>query len=240
MQIAVLVIVFCLAMAAIGVLAVVIFRQSAPPVQIPTPMAVTLPATSLSGWDLPATWTPTITLTSPPSNTPPPTDTPAPFTPISLFTFAKTPIPSYAIGPSTGLLAPGFSLKDLSDAQVSLSDYAGRPVILLFWATWCPYCEREMGSLQDIYEAYQKSGLAVLAIDCGDPAGQVRSYRNSHGLTFPVLVDAKSKTLKLYQANSFPTHFFIAPDGRITHIAVGTMTGAGLEKQVGVITRLQP
>jgi peroxiredoxin len=240
LPIAVLLTVFCASMGLIGYIATLVLNRSAAPVRMPTALVIAQTPTVDSGWSLPATWTPTITLTPLPSRTALSIDTPLPSTPIVLFTMAETPTPSYEVGPERGLMAPGFTLKNLSDEKVSLSDYSGRPVILLFWATWCPYCEREMPSLQAVYDEYKNTGLTVLAIDCGDSAAKVRSYRNSHSLSFPILLDSNSKTIKLYRMASFPSHFFIDSSGRIASVAVGMLDYSRLRTHVMFITPGSP
>ena len=74
-----------------------------------------------------------------------------------------TPLPSLNVATE----APNFTLPDLKDDTNlrSLADYAGKPVILNFWASWCVPCREEMPALQRIYEQYNPDGLIVLGIN---------------------------------------------------------------------------
>lgn len=170
---------------------------------------------------LPPTWTVTVTYTPRPSATLIPgweTSTPGPVFKIT--------------GPSLGLSAPNFTLKDISGNQVSISNYNGQAVLLFFWATWCPHCANEISSVQSVYEKYNDKGFAVLAIDVGESAAKARSYRSAHGLTFIILNDSSQAVSAQYHVTGFPTHFFIAPNGQISSIVVGEVNHAGLDAKV--------
>lgn len=200
--------------------------------------AVEQALTSRPPQSLPPTWTSTLTPSPIPSRTPTPTAT---FTPTLLYTLTPTPIPTWAFGLATGKFPPDFTLTELSSgAQVSLSDYEGQAVLLFFWATWCPYCDNEIPHLQDIYEAYQAQGLVVLAINEGEAAAEVESYRARRGLTFPILLDAEFEVTRLYAANSIPQHVFIGRSGRIFSIVTGGLGYATLENNVRNALRVYP
>jgi cytochrome c biogenesis protein CcmG/thiol:disulfide interchange protein DsbE len=234
LEISVLAILMCILTASVGTLGTLALRQK---------MANDLQATQVmaQAWashppqTLPPTWTATVTSTLLPSQTPAPSETASP-TVVLLMPATNTMAPSGLISQPlrpSGPSAPNFTLKDVaSGKEVSLSDYKGRPVVLVFWATWCGYCEREMSALKSTYKSYQDAGLVILAINAGDSASDVRSYRKSHGLTFPVLLDPKRKTLGLYKVSAFPTNVFIDTSGRTVYTVVGMMDSAGLSSRV--------
>jgi peroxiredoxin len=170
---------------------------------------------------LPPTWTATVTLTPRPSAT------------LIPGWGTTTPVPSFKLtGPSLGLSAPDFTLKDTSGNPVSMSNYNGKAVLLLFLATWCPHCANEVSSVESVYEQYNDKGFRVLAIDVAENASKARSYRNAHGLTFMILNDSNQTVSKQYHVTGFPTHFFVAPDGQISSIVVGELNHAGLDSRV--------
>ena len=86
-----------------------------------------------------------------------------------------------------GMPAPGWTMSDAEGREITFpADAAGRPSILFFWATWCPYCHAVMPFLQGIVEDYAEHGLTVYALDFrddGDPVG----YMAEHGYDFVVL-----------------------------------------------------
>lgn len=116
--------------------------------------------------------------------------------------------------------------------MVSLSDYRGRPVVLVFWVTWCGYCEREMSSLNSVYKTYRDHGLVVLAINDGESASKVRSYRKSHGLSFAVLLDPSKSTSRSYNVTGYPRNVFIDGNGRIVSMVAGMMNTGQLTSKV--------
>ena len=65
--------------------------------------------------------------------------------------------------------APDFTLKDLSDNQVSLQDHRGKVVLVDFWATWCPACQYSIPDLIRMQNEYEDKGLVILAISLDDP-----------------------------------------------------------------------
>ncbi len=67
--------------------------------------------------------------------------------------------------PQKGFLAPNFSLADPKGDHYELASLRGKPVIVSFWATWCPPCRAEMPTIQQYYQQYQKQGLVVLGVN---------------------------------------------------------------------------
>ncbi|NIS83002.1 MAG: redoxin domain-containing protein [Anaerolineales bacterium] len=141
------------------------------------------------------------------------------------------------IAPAMGALAPDFTLFDLQGEEVSLSDFHGQPVLINFWATWCGPCRLEMPAIQSRYERYKDDGLVVLAVDFDEPAGDVESFRDELGLTFPLLLDPGAKVQKLYRNRSYPSSFFVDADGVIQVQHIGVMTEGQIDEnlaQIGV------
>lgn len=120
-----------------------------------------------------------------------------------------------------GDLAPDFELQDLDGKTVSLRGLRGRPVLLNFWATWCPPCRAEMPYLQQVFEEWQGKELAVLTIDIGESRSTVNNYLQSYKLSLPVLLDIKKTVANKYGFRYVPTTFFIDKDGIIQRMRVG-------------------
>jgi thiol-disulfide isomerase/thioredoxin len=132
--------------------------------------------------------------------------------------------------PHAGFLAPGFSLPTAQGNLVSLTDLRGRPVIVNFWATWCPPCREEMPALQEVYAAYRDQGLEILAVNAtnqDDPA-EISPFSKRYGLTIPVLLDMQGDVASHYQIQSFPTTFFIDRQGVIQEVVIGGPMAAAL------------
>jgi peroxiredoxin len=136
------------------------------------------------------------------------------------------PAPTPAQGPQVDKLAPDFKLQSLDGQTVSLGDFRGKPVLLNFWATWCPPCRFEMPFIQEIYENKEWSGkgLVILAIDIGENPSVVKEFMESYDLSFTVLLDIDQDVALEYNIRAIPTTFFIDKDGIIQDIKVGAFS----------------
>jgi peroxiredoxin len=99
-----------------------------------------------------------------------------------------------------GAQASDFTLRDLDGRQVHLSDYAGKVVLLDFWATWCVPCAAELPQLQKLYDAKKGDGFVVLgiAMDGPESVAQVVPFARRYNLTFPTLVDEETRVVNVY------------------------------------------
>ena len=138
--------------------------------------------------------------------------------------------------PQVGKRAPDFQLPNLEGQSISLSDFRGKPVLLNFWATWCPPCRFEMPFIQLIFGESSDTGLVVLAIDIGEAPDKVKDYLQSGNYSFPVLLDTNQAVALDYNVRAIPTTFLIDKDGIIQVIKVGAFSGtAEIEKSLAKI-----
>ncbi len=122
-------------------------------------------------------------------------------------------------------LAPNFTLPDLNGKKVELKDYRGKVVFLNFWATWCLTCEEEMPSMERLHQKFKGNSFEILTISIDkDEKQTVADYMKKFGLTFPALLDPKSKVAKLYRTTGVPETFIINKEGFIVHKAIGPRT----------------
>ena len=119
--------------------------------------------------------------------------------------------------------APDFTLSDLDGNSVSLSDYAGTPLLVNFWATWCPSCRSELPLIQQYQDQYA-GDFVVLAVDGAETAEDVRSFAEAQGYTMMFLLDTDYAVAELYQVRGFPTSVFIDADGAIQKVHIGELT----------------
>lgn len=131
--------------------------------------------------------------------------------------------PQLEVAPVVGSLAPDFELQDINGELVSLSAHRGQPVLVNFWATWCPPCLLEMPTIQSRYEMHYPE-LVVLAVDYGETVEDVSAYVDGAGLTFDPLLDRRGMVTQLFQVRGNPTSFFIDSDGVIQVVHIGMMT----------------
>jgi peroxiredoxin len=125
--------------------------------------------------------------------------------------------------PQRGLSAPDFTLQTLSGETLALSELRGQPVLINFWASWCPPCRAEMPAMQRIYTAYQTQGFVVLAINVTsqDTIENAKAFATENGLTFPIFLDTDGAVSRLYRAESLPTSFFVDRNGIIQEVVIG-------------------
>ena len=139
--------------------------------------------------------------------------------------------------PSQGKLAPNFALQYPNNKTLTLADFRGKPVIVNFWATWCPPCRREMPGLVKAYEAHKDEGLVIIEVDVAEPAEAVAQFVKSYQMTMPVVLDSRQEVTRLYRTDSFPTSFFIDKDGVIQARWVGYLP----EDQLALnLTKIMP
>ena len=127
--------------------------------------------------------------------------------------------------------APDFTLRDQYGVEHTLSQYRGKVVFLNFWATWCPWCVKEMPDIEALYHELGENqedvvflGLASpLAVDNVDEAGII-SFLEEHGWTYPVLMDETGELFQTYYAQSLPTTWLIRKDGMVMGYVPGAMS----------------
>jgi peroxiredoxin len=138
-------------------------------------------------------------------------------------------------GPQIGLKAPDFTLKTLDGQTARLSDFRGKPVIINFWASWCPPCKKEIPEIQKFYEQ-SKGKVQILAINItfNDKLSDVQNILRANNAQFSVLLDEneQSSVADAYQVDGIPASFFIDKNGVIREIHVGGMTLDMLQEAV--------
>lgn len=124
------------------------------------------------------------------------------------------------VGIMAGQRAPDFTLKDLAGNAFSLSELKGKkPVLLIFWATWCPACLQSMPHFANIYTQYEPRGLEVVSINiaANDPLPRVQRFQESTRLPYRILYDEKSEVSRLFAVFGIPTTLVIDRDGIIQY-----------------------
>jgi len=126
---------------------------------------------------------------------------------------------SMASGP-----APALAGTLLSGGTLDLEDLRGKPVLVHFWASWCPICRAEDGSIHDLAQDYR---VLTVATNSGD-AQEITSYMEENNLEFPVLLDESGEMGNRWGVKGVPSSFVVDGAGEIRSVAVGYTTGLGL------------
>jgi len=130
--------------------------------------------------------------------------------------------------------APDFSGTTLTGAQVSLSGYRGKTLVLNFMASWCGPCRAEAPEIDAFYRE-NKDKVAVLAMAVEDTENDIRALMSGNGFTFPV-VPYGTNVAEAYGVTAVPTTFVIDPEGHIVQRLVGGTTAAKLSAAIDAIT----
>jgi len=111
--------------------------------------------------------------------------------------------------------AHDFTLFDLDSREVSLSDFKGKPTILFFWTTWCPYCREELKQLNTMQLELSKNNTQVLAINVEEPAEKVQRFILNNPVRYKVLLDKDATVSEDYGILGVPTYVFIDKERRV-------------------------
>ena len=134
--------------------------------------------------------------------------------------------------------APAWHLKTQAGDKISLSDYQGKPVILHFWATWCPYCKKLQPKLVELEKKYQSSGIKIVSISFNEDDGVMpQNEIAARGYDFITAVNGEP-VVELYGVRGTPTTFFINRQGKAVYKSTSSdITNPKLELAVKEIIK---
>jgi thiol-disulfide isomerase/thioredoxin len=140
-----------------------------------------------------------------------------------------------------GKIAPAFSFQTIKGDQFSSQNFAGHPVLLNFFASWCPPCREEIGDLLKVYSKYKDRGLVIVgaATDAKlipeTPVDQekkdVATLVKRLAIPYPVGI-ASDELARDYSFKGIPTTIFIGADGKIAHTLYGYHSPQKVEEWV--------
>ncbi len=128
--------------------------------------------------------------------------------------------------------APALALEDSHGSKASLADYQHSIVLVNNWATWCPPCKAEMPTLEAYYEQHKQEGLVIIGIEAGDSKGDVQSFAQAYGLTFPIWLDPGNASLAAFRNENLPNSYVLDRSGIVRYAWTGEISQAMLEKFV--------
>ncbi len=139
--------------------------------------------------------------------------------------------------------APDFTVTDNDGNAVKLSDFKGTPVVLNFWASWCPPCKAELPDFENVY-AELDGKVAFFMINATDGVRETKEtaadYIAEQGYQFPVFYDLGLQATSLYGISSFPTTVLIDSDGYTAGGYIGMIDEETLRNGIDTITAPQP
>jgi thiol-disulfide isomerase/thioredoxin len=136
--------------------------------------------------------------------------------------------------PSTGVQMADFEAGTLGGTTVKLSSLKGTPLVLNFWATWCPPCRQEMPMLQEFSSRY-KGKVAFVGVNYAEDPVIVQKFVTALKITFPIWLDRNGDISNLYYVQDYPYTFFIDSDGILRSLHIGQLNQDLLIKYLGTI-----
>jgi peroxiredoxin len=135
--------------------------------------------------------------------------------------------------PGPGDKPPEFTLAGTDGQVYKLSNYKGKALVINFWGTFCPPCVKEMPEFQRQFDKWKgNSSLEILAINLSEDDLTVSTFLRRFQLDYPILRDKNRVVERQYGLRSYPTTFFVKPDGTIMEIKVGGMTEQDIDERV--------
>ncbi len=151
---------------------------------------------------------------------------------------APTPGPAGGRGIEVGQLAPDFAVALMQSVTnypytqsqtLHWADLAGKPAVLSFWTTWCPYCARQTPVLVEAHRRYGPQGIQFAGIDVKEEPSVVEAYVRANGISYPIGLDRDGQIAAAYRVSGFPTTYFLDAGGRVAAKHVGQLSAEQID-----------
>lgn len=134
-----------------------------------------------------------------------------------------------AAASETGLTAvhygtppPDFPVRTTQGTQ-RLSDLRGKPVVINFWASWCPPCTDELPYFERLAQTYGDR-VTIVTVDWNEQPGVAESYLRSHDLHLPLVTDEQSRIYRAYSLSEVPDTVVLDAQGNVSYVSVGELS----------------
>lgn len=156
-----------------------------------------------------------------------------------LFVAASSEQPAPKPTATASKQAPKWELPGLDGKKVQSSEFAGKVIILDFWATWCGPCRMEIPGFIELQKKYEKLGLVVVGVSLDqDGTEVVKAFKEKFGVNYP-LVMGDAKVVEAFGGvEAIPTTFIIDRAGRIVNQHVGYADKAEFEREIKPLLKL--
>jgi cytochrome c biogenesis protein CcmG/thiol:disulfide interchange protein DsbE len=132
---------------------------------------------------------------------------------------------------STGASAPSVEMVAFGGETIALADYAGTPVVLNIWASWCPFCVAEMPDFEDVSNAHADE-VVFVGVNLQDDAGAADGLAVETGVTYQLARDPQGVVYSAFGGIGMPTTVFIDADGVVSEVVTGQLSREGLEAKI--------
>lgn len=138
------------------------------------------------------------------------------------------------LNPAQNQRAPEIAFTDIDGLQHALTQYKQKPVLMIFWATDCPGCVKEMPELNALYRDYANQGLAMIGVAMPhDTPEHITAMREQRQLPYTLTWDEEGVIAQAFNnVRVTPTHFLIAPNGEIVMRKIGELNFEQLREKL--------
>jgi len=153
---------------------------------------------------------------------------------LALAPFVHAQAPAAACDKNAKKLNMKLTMKDVHGKPVSLSSYAGKVLLVDFWATWCGPCKVEIPGFVKLYDRYRAQGFEIVGLITEDPISNVPAFAKEYGMNYTVL-DANNRDdveAAFGSISGLPTSFLISRDGRICKTHLGYTPNDEFEREI--------
>jgi cytochrome c biogenesis protein CcmG, thiol:disulfide interchange protein DsbE len=120
-----------------------------------------------------------------------------------------------------------------ADGKLALREFRGMPVVLNFWASWCPPCREEAGRLERHWRAGRDDGVMFVGLDMQDLTGDARKFISEFGITYPIVRDPGDDVARDWGVTGLPETFFVSARGRVVGHVIGAVSSRQLADGIG-------
>ena len=134
--------------------------------------------------------------------------------------------------------APDFTVLDANGKKIRLSDNFGKPIVINFWATWCPPCKRELPDFDKLCMEYgDKVVFMMVNLTDGrrDTVDGTKNFVSKNGYTFPVYFDTEYNGADAYNVSSIPQTTFIDANGNVYTTRIGAMNETVIRSYIAAL-----
>lgn len=123
--------------------------------------------------------------------------------------------------PRVGNPIPDFTLESSDGEKISLAAQRGKPVVVVFVASWCDVCREEMPTMVETFRAHEPHDVVFIGVDVYEDRATAKQFREEFQIPFPLLVDADGAVTTRFRVYGTPTTFFVDRDGILRDVVVG-------------------
>jgi cytochrome c biogenesis protein CcmG, thiol:disulfide interchange protein DsbE len=126
---------------------------------------------------------------------------------------------------------PKITLPDLKGTKVTLpDDFKGKVLVIHFWASWCPYCVKEIRAIEALHKKYGEKDMVPFSINVGESREVIDKYLASLEFSYTILLDPDLRVAKQYGVTGVPMTLVADRNGVLMYKIFGEITGPGLKK----------